>query len=1129
MSSSDAQNGILHLGQDEKRRVGRLAGRIKTVTEFLSDAVEKAKNLHFPDAIAEAAPWAETVVGATADAVAEVVPPVKFLLKLCEKLAEVNDPEELGHLACTVAFERVAEKIIRGTGGPMGDKRAVKEAKAQLALLEPSEEVDLGSFTYEHALEHEFFKRAEAQLQAVLIVIGYNGAQVDRISNMVKDEFVPALKKLLAHRETAEKFAPFREFIALGPADEKAAYKALAEHLKFQRWLYEEAPVLRKSPFALRHVYIETDCGKLTWGEIIPTEIYPRIRHASEEHSAERKSKDPFSEQDGDRHPLIETIIDLIRDLESREPIIVQGVAGAGKSSFTLRLCVELQRRQLRPILIRFKDIRFDQHISEALPRAVRLSDEQRSPGSVPLAPKNLFRGGAIFRERGSGAYSDICRYVLILDGWDEISVANEGFKKRVERILEQIRNEYIDPPGLTVRVVMTGRPSPDVNESGFLREDTPILTIRPLTPGQLRDFTRDLSIAVTTRPVKISGEAIWPETFDLAKFEPIFKQYELDFNRLQRKQEAQGEKRPHAGSLGVLGLPLLAQLAARLISSWRGQPEQLIDNPTTLYRNLVNLTCKKGAKEEDSADSVVEIKGQSRIVGRDLRQLLWRTASAMTVYGKDLIPYEELSSRLDMEGDELDESVSHAAREHTLSALLISFYFKGGFRHTGCEFVHKSFREYLYAEALVEELKEYGQPEREALPARAPYWKEFGEEDPRYDFSRRLAQLFAQWLSPEVAFHLDHLIEWELTRAAGVAPYEEAGMTTLSLSIEGWRRVRDGLADLWDWWGEGVHLRPQPYKGPRRELLYKEPFVSELIQNSLSLEAARSTHGAPRTATLDAHLGYGLFTLCVLVHHYLLAAGDEAKQDAPAGGDPVAPRAYQSEAKEGAANGAVRFAPSKPGKDYFKNYTYRIASAGLRPNGWFPAFCDLRSVDLSDAYLISMDLFGARLDNAVLRRGVLYRATLDDATLVGADLRAALLEQATLQNARLSGANLSLASLDDARITGGKLDGADLSGASLISVRFSRVVLYKADLSAAYLSRSWFHETDLRGANLSAAKLNGVVIEYSHLDDAILEGAEFEGADLSSSLGLKAEQIAKALLGDAVKLPHELSEQPEG
>jgi uncharacterized protein YjbI with pentapeptide repeats len=86
---------------------------------------------------------------------------------------------------------------------------------------------------------------------------------------------------------------------------------------------------------------------------------------------------------------------------------------------------------------------------------------------------------------------------------------------------------------------------------------------------------------------------------------------------------------------------------------------------------------------------------------------------------------------------------------------------------------------------------------------------------------------------------------------------------------------------------------------------------------------------------------------------------------------------------------------------------------------------------------------------------------------------------------------------------------------------------LSKANLSAARLYGSWFHEADLRGANLSAAKLDGVVIEHSHLDDAIFEGAEFNGADLSRSLGLKVEQIAKALPSDTVKLPPELSEQP--
>jgi hypothetical protein len=50
----------------------------------------------------------------------------------------------------------------------------------------------------------------------------------------------------------------------------------------------------------------------------------------------------------------------------------------------------------------------------------------------------------------------------------------------------------------------------------------------------------------------------------------------------------------------------------------------------------------------------------------------------------------------------------------------MISFYFKGGREDRGCEFLHKSFREYLYAEAVVEMLKDYGLKQSGSLAKRA-------------------------------------------------------------------------------------------------------------------------------------------------------------------------------------------------------------------------------------------------------------------------------------------------------------------------------------------------------------------------------------------------------------------------
>ncbi|MBT9314029.1 pentapeptide repeat-containing protein [Leptothoe spongobia] len=56
--------------------------------------------------------------------------------------------------------------------------------------------------------------------------------------------------------------------------------------------------------------------------------------------------------------------------------------------------------------------------------------------------------------------------YVLIFDGWDEISTGStQGFKDAIDQVLNEIRSQFIDQrrgkPAM--RVILTGRPSVDV------------------------------------------------------------------------------------------------------------------------------------------------------------------------------------------------------------------------------------------------------------------------------------------------------------------------------------------------------------------------------------------------------------------------------------------------------------------------------------------------------------------------------------------------------------------------------------------------------------------------------------------------------------------------------------------
>jgi NAD(P)-dependent dehydrogenase (short-subunit alcohol dehydrogenase family) len=85
----------------------------------------------------------------------------------------------------------------------------------------------------------------------------------------------------------------------------------------------------------------------------------------------------------------------------------------------------------------------------------------------------------------------------------------------------------------------------------------------------------------------------------------------------------------------------------------------------------LVHLTCKEAGKAPEDTTTA---ENRERVRGQELRQLLQKTASAITAYGQESIPYSELSLRLEEDGEDLDSKTTRVTSENKLSALLISF-----------------------------------------------------------------------------------------------------------------------------------------------------------------------------------------------------------------------------------------------------------------------------------------------------------------------------------------------------------------------------------------------------------------------------------------------------------------------
>ena len=174
---------------------------------------------------------------------------------------------------------------------------------------------------------------------------------------------------------------------------------------------------------------------------------------------------------------------------------------------------------------------------------------------------------------------------------------------------------------------------------------------------------------------------------------------------------------------------------------------------------------------------------------------------------------------------------------------------------------------------------------------------------------------------------------------------------------------------------------------------------------------------------------------------------------------------------------------------------------------------------NLSDQWLVSVDLRGA-----VLHYGNLSRAHLNGADLSGANLSLANLSNAFLDGANLSSANLTLADLSSAELT-----VANLTAAYLNNTNLSSAYLLAADLTAAYIGSA-----NLSGANLVGAKLIGANLNYANLSSADLtnaklsrtnlSGTHLSGTNLSRTEGLVQQQLDTACGDEHTQLPSGLS-----
>ncbi len=208
----------IFLSKSEQENVRKLLSHTGTVTDYLSKAADYVKDgKGWAEALTAAAPRLKDVAESASDA----FPVVKFVVSLGAKwLPQATHPTELGAVACTIVYQKLADQAIRKVWtSALGYQEALKvddKAAKRIKALPPAEAADLSTFSYDTALQHGFIRNADRILLELMLAGGFDETQRRDVFNSIHEKFVTELKNLLADKRTAEKFAPFTRLLEAG-------------------------------------------------------------------------------------------------------------------------------------------------------------------------------------------------------------------------------------------------------------------------------------------------------------------------------------------------------------------------------------------------------------------------------------------------------------------------------------------------------------------------------------------------------------------------------------------------------------------------------------------------------------------------------------------------------------------------------------------------------------------------------------------------------------------------------------------------------------------------------------------------------------------------------------------------
>ena len=371
---------------------------------------------------------------------------------------------------------------------------------------------------------------------------------------------------------------------------------------------------------------------------------------------------------------------------------ILCGGPGSGKSTVCRMLASELAKNEaIHPVFLRLR------RMKEGADIAAYVEDHLRNEGLIDRL--------ADVRE--------VPNLVLILDGFDELVMASRA---RLRNFFNVLREELATGPLRSARAIVSGRDTLFPSGDG-LPVGAHVLTLSPFDAARVAAWGKKWRALHPNDP----GSDFHPEKLLPASASSVHTplQYLVSW---------------------PLTLHLLARVHTRGTLRLSHSDEHDIEK-AFLYRSIMADTAQR---------QTTQAEGQGRFDRPQMQRFMRFLAWTMYCRGTDSLDFDEVIPLV----QRLYPSASETEMAEVTDVAIVNAPELTKGEQTGCEFVHKSFSEYLVAEHIAETI------ERLAFKA-----AEFGLAEPTWrmspsDATTELASIFAsRLLTPEVQEMLEPML----------------------------------------------------------------------------------------------------------------------------------------------------------------------------------------------------------------------------------------------------------------------------------------------------------------------------------------------------------------------------------